>query len=210
MKKNTLTLGFGVLAVIGMTGLTNCTSGTDENVEETTYEASSSPDSLCLVNPSWFPHSQTPAPEEGQGSPFDTSSTTNQIFHQWSWNKFLWLTKPDAGGNPLFLNQSKVKQVTSHMGPVSIPYGTTVVLQDTAQAGFESAVLQTNPDYNSGNGAMVYYSIHMNPTMYNAGLGFANQLNKGTLPASNEASFPVGSFELKVAWVPVSAIPACA
>lgn len=208
MKKNTLTLLFGGLTVIGMTVLTNCTSGTDEKVGKTGYETSSSPDSLCLVNPSWFPHSQTPAPEEGQGSPFDTSSTTNQIFHQWSWNKFLWLTKPDAGGNPLFLNQSKVKQVTSHMGAVSVPSGALVVLQDTAQAGFESAVLQTNPNYNNGTGAMVYYSIHMNPTMYTAGLGFANQLKNGQLPAYNEASFPVGSFELKVAWVPVSAIPA--
>lgn len=208
MKKNTLTLSLGLLTIAGLAVLTNCTSGTEEKIEKTSYDASSSPDSLCLVDPSWFPHAQTPAPAEGIGSPFDTSSTTNQIFHQWSWNKFLWLTKPDAGGNPLFLNQAKVKQVTSHMNAVTVPSGTLVVLQDTAQAGFQSAVLQTNPDYNNGTGAMVYYSIHMNPTMYTAGLGFANQLKSGALPASNDASFPVGSFELKVAWVPLSAIPA--
>ncbi|WP_343634724.1 hypothetical protein [Fluviicola sp.] len=207
MKKNTLTLSLGALAIIGVAVLSNCTSGPEEKVE-TGYTTSNSPDSLCLVNPSWFPHSQTPAPEEGAGSPFDTSSTTNQIFHQWSWNKFLWLTKPDAGGNPLFLNQSKVKQVTSNMASVSVPTGALVVLQDTAQAGSESAVLQTNPDYNGGNGAMVYYSIHMNPTMHMAALGFAQQLKNGTLPLNNTAAFPVGSFELKVAWVPVSAIPA--
>jgi hypothetical protein len=94
------------------------------------------------------------------------------------------------------------------MATVNIPNGATVVLQDTAQAGFESAVLQTNPDYNNGTGAMVYYSIHMNPMMYNAGLNFASMIKNGQLPATNEASFPVGSFELKVAWVPVSAIPA--
>lgn len=207
MKKNTLALSFGVLAVIGLTVLSNCTSGTDAKVENG-YETSNSPDSLCLVDPSWFPHSQTPAPEEGIGSPFDTSSTTNQIFHQWSWNKFLWLTKPDEGGNPLFLNQSEVQQVTSHMASVTIPSGATVVLQDTAQAGSKSAVLQTNPDYNNGTGAMVYYSIHMNPLMYNAGLNFASMIKNGQLPATNEATFPVGSFELKVAWVPLSAIPA--
>lgn len=208
MKKNTVTLLLGGLAISGMVILTNCTSGSEEKVEKANYESSSSPDSLCLVSPSWFPHAQTPAPEEGIGSPFDTSSTTNQIFHQWSWNKFLWLTKPDTGGNPLFLNQAKVKQVTSHMAPVSVPSGTLVVLQDTAQAGFESAVLQTNPDYNNGTGAMVYYSIHMNPMMFTAGVSFANQLKNGTLPATNYSSFPVGSFELKVAWVPLSAIPA--
>lgn len=206
MKKNTLALSFGGLAIITLAVLTNCTSGTDTKVESD-YETSSSPDSLCLVDPSWFPHSQTPAPEEGPGSPFDTSSTTNQIFHQWSWNKFLWLTKPDEGGNPLFLNQDEVQQVTSHMATVNIPTGATVVLQDTAQAGSESAVLQTNPDYNNGTGAMVYYSIHMNPLMYNAGLNFASMIKNGQLPASNESAFPVGSFELKVAWVPVSAIP---
>lgn len=207
MKKNTLTLSLGMLAIIGMAVLSNCTSDPEETVEKTGYNASNSPDSLCLVNPSWFPHSQTPAPEEGIGSPFDTSSTTNQIFHQWSWNKFLWLTKPDAGGNPLFLNQSKVKQVTSNMAAVLVPDSALVVLQDTAQAGSESAVLQTNPDYNGGNGAMVYYSIHMNPTMYAAALGFAQELKKGILPLNNTKAFPVGSFELKVAWVPVSAIP---
>nr|WP_294860029.1 hypothetical protein [uncultured Fluviicola sp.] len=209
MKKNTLTLFLGGLTVIGLTILTNCTSGTDEKVDKIGYSNGSEPaDSLCLVNPSWFPHSQTPAPQEGIGSPFDTSSTTNQIFHQWSWNKFLWLTKPDQGGNPLFLNQGKVRQVTSHMGSVSVPSGTSVVLQDTAQAGFASAVLQTNPNYNNGTGAMVYYSIHMNQKMYAAGLSFASKLKSGQLPAKNVASFPVGSFELKVAWVPLSAIPA--
>lgn len=208
MKKNTFALSLGALALIGLAVLTNCSSDPDAAVEQTDYNASSSPDSLCLVDPSWFPHAQTPAPAEGQGSPFDTSSTTNQIFHQWSWNKFLWLTKPDQGGNPLFLNQSKVKQVTSHMAPVSIPSGTTVVLQDTAQAGFASAVLMTNPDYNNGTGAMVYYSIHMNPMMYTAGVNFAAMLKNGKLPATNEAAFPVGSFELKVAWVPLTAIPA--
>lgn len=208
MKKNTLALGLGSLTIIGLAVLTNCTSGKDEKVEKVAYNTSNSPDSLCFANPSWFPHSQTPAPEEGSGSPFDASSTTNQIFHQWSWNKFLWLTKPDAGGNPLFLNQSKVKQVTSNMETVPVTGGVTVVLQDTAQAGTGNPVLQTNPDYNGGNGAMVYYSIHMNPTMYTAALAFAQELKNGSLPLTNTAAFPVGSFEMKVAWVPVSAIPA--
>jgi hypothetical protein len=209
MKKNTITLFFGGLTVIGLAVLTNCTSGSDDKGETTGYTtASTSPESLCLVKPSWFPHSQTPAPKEGKGSPFDTSSSTNQIFHQWSWNKFLWLTKPDQGGNPLFLNQSEVKQVTSHMATITLPTGASVVLQDTAQAGPNSSILQTNPDYNSSRiSETVYYSIHMNPIMYSAGLKFASRLKNGTLPATNEASFPVGSFELKVAWVPLSAIP---
>ena len=208
MKKNSLLLLFGGLATISLAVLTNCTSESDAVVEETTTSTTPPADSLCFVSPSWFPHSQTPAPAEGVGSPFDVSSTTNQIFHQWSWNKFLWLTKPDQGGNPLFLNQSTVKQVTTSMAPVTIPTGTLVVLQDTAQAGSKSAVLQTNPDYNAGSGAMVYYSIHMNPEMISSGIDFASQIKSGTLPANNQTPFPVGSFELKVAWVPAAAIPA--
>lgn len=208
MKKNTLTfILFGGMLSLSAALLTKCTSGNEP--ETASYSTNvTSPDSLCIANPSWFPHNQTPAPEEGIGSPFDTSSTTNQIFHQWSWNKFLWLTKPDQGNNPLFLNQQKVKQVSSHMAAITIPSGATVVLEDTAQAGPSSAILQTNPDYNGGNSYTVYYSIHMNPKMYAAAKGFARKIQHDSLAASNTESFPVGSFELKVAWVPLSAIPA--
>ncbi|MNU74583.1 hypothetical protein D3C71_640890 [compost metagenome] len=207
MKQRSLPLFLGGLAVIGLMILTNCGSDSESVVESKAgYNTSSSPDSLCIVDPSWFPHAQTPAPEEGIGSPFDTSSTTNQIFHQWSWNKFLWLTKPDKGGNPLFLNTTKVRQITSNMDSISVPDGTTVVLQDTAQAG-SSALLQTNPNYNNGVGGKVYYSIHMNPTMYDAARLFAIGIKKGIIKPTNKEAFPVGSFELKVAWVPVSAIP---
>lgn len=206
MKQRTLPL-LGGFALVSALILTNCSSD-PEPAKEGAYnnQAAASPDSLCLVNPSWFPHSQTPSPAEGKGSPFDVSSTTNQIFHQWSWNKFLWLTKPDNGGNPLFLNQTKVKQVTSHMQPVSIPAGTTVVLQDSAQAG-SGAILQTNPAYNNGTGGKVFYSIHMNPKMYLAALTFAAEIKNKVIPEYNEKMFPVGSFELKVSWVPLSAIP---
>lgn len=207
MKRKPFTLLFGVFTVVSLAVLTNCGSDSDTQAEELTSSSPTTPDSLCFANPSWFPHSQTPAPEEGKGSPFDTSSTTNAIFHQWSWNKFLWLTKPDEGGNPLFLNQQKVKQITSNMQSVSVPSGVEVVLQDSLQAGHQSPMLKTNPDYNNGNSETVYYSIHMNPLMYDAGVAFAKELKSGKLPATNEEVFPVGSFELKVAWTPVSAIP---
>lgn len=190
--------------------LAHCASGNDEAVTEETDSYGSAtlpPDSLCYVQPGWFPHAQTPAPNEGPGSPFADSGTTNQLFHQWSWQKFLWLTKP-VNGNPLFLNQQQVMQVTSGMALVSIPAGALVVLEDTKQAGSDQSILQTNPDYNGGTGATVYFSIHMNRKMYQAGVQYAQQISSGQLADSNAASFPVGSFELKVAWVPLSAIPA--
>lgn len=209
MKRSTLFIGG--FAILGVAMLTYCTSGADflEKSNKDYATLTISPDSLCLVQPSWFPHSQTPAPEEGIGSPFDDTSTTNQIFHQWSWNKFLWLTKPDATtGNPLFLNQGTIRQVDTYMQPVTIPSGTLVVLKDYTQAGSNSPMLKTNPDYSGGTSETVYYSIHMNEQMYQSGLNFASMLSHGQLPASNDSTFPVGSFELKVAWIPVSAIPA--
>lgn len=209
MKKRTLPLFFLGWTVLSLMLLNSCTSKTASTAKQNKEYAleTMSPNSLCLVQPSWFPHSQTPAPEEGIGSPFDVSSTTNQIFHQWSWNKFLWLTKPDKGGNPLFLNLDKVKQVTTYMDLVTVPSGTLVVLQDFQQAGSNQPRLQTNPDYNGGKSELVYYSIHMNPTMYEAGKKYGAMLSAGQLAYNNEATFPVGSFELKVAWVAVSAIP---
>lgn len=208
MKRKPFSLFLGLFTLATVAMLTNCGSGSDSETESLSSESPTAPDALCYADPSWFPHSQTPAPEEGEGSPFDTSSTTNAIFHQWSWNKFLWLTKPDQGENPLFLNQQKVKQITANMLTVTVPSGATVVLQDTLQAGHQSPMLKTNPNYNEGNSETVYYSIHMNPLMYDAGVDFAKSLKSGKLPATNEAVFPVGSFELKVAWTPVSAIPA--
>ncbi len=203
MKKKTLVSILIVFAVASTVLFIQCTSN-PKSETKAAYDAALPPDSLCLVQPSWFPHSQTPAPEEGIGSPFDTSSTTNQIFHQWSWNKFLWLTKPDAGGNPLFLNQLQVKQISTQMLPVTVPSGVLVVLQDVAQAGSASAVLRSNPNYNSGKGDTVFYSIHMNPTMYK----FADSVVKRGVPDSNGLTYPVGSFEMKVSWVPATAIPA--
>jgi hypothetical protein len=208
MKKSTLPLFLAGCAVTGLL-LANCSSdnSTVSEQQKEDVETAENPNDLCLVKPSWFPHSQTPAPAEGKGSPFDVSSTTNQIFHQWSWNKFLWLTKPDKGGNPLFLNTDIVKQVTTYMVPVAPRAGALVVLQDTKQAGKDSPVLQTNAAY-GGTSETVYYSIHMNGLMFRNGVEFANQIRSGKIPLSNDKVFPVGSFELKVAWVPVTAIPA--
>lgn len=209
MKTRNLTLG--VVAFLCLSALFYACSGneaeeTSEEVDDVYGGGSENPDSLCYTNPSWFPHSQTPPPEEGKGSPFDVSSTTNQIFHQWSWQKFLWLTKPD-GGNPLFLNLKKVYQVDANMNRVTPAGGTTVSLVDTEQAGSDEAILQSNPAYAAdGQSHTVYYSIHMNPTMYSAGVDFAADIVKGTLDSNNLEAFPVGSFELKASWISVNAI----
>ena len=202
----------GVLASLFAiaTLLTYCSSDEPEETDVVTGDSSTNPDSLCYADPSWFPHSQTPAPAEGVGSPFDVSSTTNQIFHQWSWQKFLWLTKEGANGNPVFLDVSQIYQVDANMIKMKMYPGTTVTLNDTKQAGSQSAILQTNPAYSGGSTPYtVYYSKHINTTMYDAAVQFEKEMVNGTIDSAlNYKTFPVGSFELKVSWVDVNAIPA--
>ncbi|TDO77342.1 hypothetical protein EV143_104105 [Flavobacterium chryseum] len=163
-------------------------------------------DQPCNCEESWFPHEQTPAPKEGDGSPFDTSSTTNCIFHQWSWQKFLWVTKPLKSGNPLFLDSLNI--VTPEMAPVSPQLGLKLVLSSINQAG-PAGVLVSNPKAVTGKkiGDTVFYSIHVNKTLQDKAVLAASQINSGKIPYSNLETFPVGSFELKVSWISTDAIP---
>ncbi|CAC9976499.1 hypothetical protein [Flavobacterium panici] len=166
-------------------------------------EAAATP---CECEASWFPHEQTPPPAEGDGSPFDTSSTTNCIFHQWSWQKFLWVTKPLPSGNPLFLDSLDV--VSPEMAPVAPQLGLKLVLSSINQAGPEG-VLVSNPKFVSGKtaGDTVYYSIHVNKTLHDKAIIAASEINSGKVPYSNLETFPVGSLELKVSWISTDAIP---
>jgi len=217
-----------LLCYIGIFCAISCTN--IEKKGQTGYQTidSGQTDTLsCLVSPSWFPHENTPPPKEGIHSPFDASETTNLIFHQWSWQKFLWLTKPVdtisllpilvqgtpeililKSKIPLFLKQEQIHQVTSSMKKVPQQFGTTVVLTDTGQAG-SGGVLKTNPAFNNAsNSATVYYSIHVSPTMFKAAHAFKDSIViEKTLDPNNSASFPVSSLELKVSWVDASVIP---
>lgn len=182
-----------------------------EQKETNALAANAAADS-CACESAWFPHSQTPAPAEGKGSPFDAASTTNCIFHQWSWQKFLWLTKPQQNNNPLFLNE--LTQVNDALLPVTKIAGASIVLNsqtDIEQAG-TNAILNANPAYGASNpngtDLKVYYSIHSNDIMMEAAQNFKDSLQAGTLPPNNLRTFPVGSLELKIAWIDVNAIAA--
>ncbi|EZH72108.1 hypothetical protein ATO12_24535 [Aquimarina atlantica] len=169
------------------------------------YENVEKKNNDCNCEPTWFPHTQTPPPEEGKGSPFDTTSTTNCIFQQWSWQKFLWLTKPD-NGTTVFEN--KLIQVSDLMIPVEPQSGLSLVLKDIEQAGSDG-VLKTNPQFNSSisKSDTVYYSIHISDTLKVAADHFKTAILDGSIPHNNTETFPIGSLELKVSWVKTSAIP---
>lgn len=181
-----------------------------ENKESNGDLAYRSEASACNCEDSWFPHAQTPAPEEGKGSPFDTKSTTNCMFHQWSWQKFLWLTKPQSNNNPLFLNE--LTQVDDDLTPTPKQSGATIALKYTQQAG-SNGVLTANPHYASDSknpnvNYTVYYSIHSNDILLKAAKNFKDSIISKKISENNLKMFPVGALELKVSWVDVNTIKA--
>jgi hypothetical protein len=168
------------------------------------YNSSDSTKSNCECEASWFPHSQTPAPSEGDGSPFDTTSTTNAIFHQWSWQKFLWLTKPQANGKALF--EDSLTLVDNNMEPVPAIGNESLVLVDTTQAG-SGGMLSSNAEFSDVKlSGLVYYSIYANNTLAASAKGFKDFISKTPSKINNNFTFPVGALELKVSWIDIAAI----
>ncbi|KQB43358.1 hypothetical protein [Flavobacterium aquidurense] len=205
MKKKYVVITLLLLVVIAVglwLFLFNRNTGTEKEGVFSTYASTSA---ACNCEENWFPHEQTPPPAEGDGSPFDSKSTTNCIFHQWSWQKFLWLTKPLPSGNPLFLDSLTV--VSPEMERVNPQLGLKLVLSSYNQAGPEG-VLVSNPKVNSGKsvGDTVFYSIHINNTFMDKAVLAASYINSGKTPYSNLETFPVGSLELKVSWINIDAI----
>lgn len=177
---------------------TSTTTGTATTV---TTPTTSGPSSICECSATWFPHAQTPAPAEGIGSPFDTTSTTNCMFHQWSWQKFLWLTKPTASGKPLF--EETFNLVNAKMIPVHPIENVPLVLTDSTQAG-SSEVLVTNASFGTDQkDHTVYYGIFINDILQQAADSLAPLMK---INPTNKYTFPIGSVEIKSAWVKTSAI----
>lgn len=182
----------------------------------------------CLAEPSWFPHEQTAAPKEGGNSPFnDGKMVTNLDFYRWSWQKFLWLTKPtivtktinfiENGVSkplrindtlPLFLVEDKIIPIDDAMAPLERRGVANVMLIYNKQA-CSNEVLKTNPNYGEvKKSEAILYSLHTSPTMLKAANEFIQKMKAGKLDSvKNYETFPVGSLELKVSWVVTSALP---
>ncbi|WP_452233129.1 hypothetical protein [Lacinutrix sp. MEBiC02595] len=97
----------------------------------------------CTASSSWFTMvdgvRKIPASKEGMTSVFANNATvTNCNFHQWSRQKFLWLTN-EYNGRPLFLDS--LHQVST-LGEKYLK-GKRIVLVDTAQSTNALDVLKT-------------------------------------------------------------------
>jgi hypothetical protein len=151
----------------------------------------------------WFPHSSTPAPMEGLKSQFDTNSTTNLLFHQWSWQKFLWLTK-ETNGIPLF--RDSLTQISNQLIPIDTTImGTDLILTDIGQAGSNGFIISNSAYNNSAD--TVYYSIHGNNSLIHLSDSMKTVILKDTTKLNNKVAYSVGALEVKVSWVNANTIP---
>lgn len=158
--------------------------------------------SSCDCETEWFNNGVIKAPKEGPSSVFGSGSTTNCEFHQWSWQKFLYLTQSETvNGTPYFLEH--MNQVTSEMTPIVSTTG--LVLTEKTQAG-GNGLLATNTTFGT-TGEIVYYSIHIDSTFLTAAEGFRAMILAHPDSVNNRLSFPTGSLELKASWVSVDAMP---
>ena len=160
----------------------------------------------CLAPADWFTivnnTRQTPPPNEGPTSVFANNATvTNCDFHQWSWQKFLWLTN-EVNGVPFFMtNMIQVNSTGQRLDPSN-----GIVLTDTAQASSATDILKT-PNYPSGvpKSTTVYYSIFMDKLLYTTMLKYGPIAKKDSSKVKN-VTFPVGSLELKTSWIDASVL----
>jgi hypothetical protein len=205
MKRNSL---FLILLLAGSTALVvNCTSSGESKTEPVSEDeemtaSGGDHDSSCLQAPDfWFPHSQTPDPEEGAKSPFAYDETTNNCdFHHWSWQKFLFLTKPGKNGRAAF---ESLVQIDNELNRLDSSTG--IILKDTTQAGNTAGTL-----YDRKN-KPVLYAIFMNKQMYSfcqeyltnfLSVGINNLASKGY----DTLTYPVGCLELKTSWMLTSSM----
>lgn len=192
------------LLLIALISLCACKKDPKAKVENADYTSVNV--SECIAPANWFTMvnniRKTPAPNEGPTSVFANNATVNNCdFHQWSWQKFLWLTN-EVNGQPLFIDS--LIQVTSE--GLKTEQNKGIILTDTAQASSKSDILKT-PNYPSGvpPSTTVYYSIFMDNLLYETMLKYAPIAKKDPSQVKG-ITFPVGSLEVKASWINASVL----
>ncbi len=136
----------------------------------------------CMAPAQWFEKGiQNPNAKKFQ-------STSNCVFHQFSWQKFLWLTAPDKNGKARFENlysdaaiNPKVKHPKKH------------TLGGVNQAGSLGLVVDKN-------GRAVYTNMMINGKYRDFVIAKKLYTQKGMQKVAADKDFPVGAMSLKAAW----------
>jgi|GEM_PF-336627 len=159
----------------------------------------------CTAPASWFPHSQTPRPDD------NATFSKNCDFHQWSAQMFLWLTQTMPDGQLRFEHFARPSALLPSGGGTPPPYdqvagdaATTMprvaksddptLLNEVNQAG--SLGIMVDPHTNRA----VYYSMYVNQTFYDFVVDNGLFDPDTFYQASDTLDFPVGSLELKASW----------
>ncbi len=163
--------------------------------------------SNCLAPSAWFPHSQTPEPNN------HAQFQSNCDFHQWSWQTFLWLTqktKPNnrprfesmirpaalfsnnPGNSPPPLSQIKADRGLA-LTPRTKKHDTPASLHEVNQAGSRGLLIDQN-------GRSVYYSKYVNKRFYKFVRKKGYYKPQRFYQAPKNENFPVGTIELKASW----------
>lgn len=192
---------FGVTACVVTLLMSSCSESTDksenQDATDTTLTTLNEESTTCDCESTWFNGTSIVAPDEGPSSPFAAASTTNCLFHQWAWQKFLYITQvPSSATAPYFI--SSMDQVNSNMDPVIDESG-LMVLSENAQAG-GGGILASNETYN-GSTDVVYYSIHISDQFNTDADAFRTMIMNDSSTVNNRETFSVGALELKVSWV---------
>ncbi|WP_139957916.1 hypothetical protein [Flavicella sediminum] len=209
MKTTNTILKITVFTLFAAFLMSSCNNKEKKEAKKIYNEIGSTLD--CLAKPSWFPHTNTTAPLEGDTSVFaNNQKVSNLDFHRWSWQKFLWLTKPKSKTDhtPLFLNSGDFIQVDAYLTEVMVPNQANLMLTYNEQA-CSNGILQTNPNFSDNKiPYTILYSLHTNTTMLRAANGFIRGMKEGRIDKElNYETFPIGSLEMKVSWVLVDALP---
>ncbi len=158
----------------------------------------------CTAPADWFPHSQTPRPDD------NADFTSNCDFHQWSAQMFLWLTQTMPDGQLRFEHFARPAALLPADGGEPPPYdqvaGSAVatmprvaksddptLLNEVNQAG--SLGIMVDP-----HNRAVYYSMYVNQTFYDFVRENGLYDPDTFYQASDTLDFPVGSLELKASW----------
>ncbi len=193
--------------ILSITFIIACKKKKEEKTKTESYSNKVSSNSLCTAPSSWFKidsltgKRKTKAPKEDKSSVFGNNITvSNCDFHQWSWQKFLWLTN-DIAGKPLFMR--KLIQVDNQNVPVAVNENQTIILSSKDNIQATGDLLRSNKAFSKDSTSYdVYYSIHVNNTLHKNIEKYASMDKSSYI----DTSFPVGSLELKVAWVDAKAI----
>jgi hypothetical protein len=144
----------------------------------------------CKSEADWFPHAQTPEPDNA-----NFASSSNCEFHQWSWQTFLWLTA-EVDGKPRFLTFNSPYSLigkTSNLMPRMQKSNNAESFNEYLQAGTDGIMVDQQ-------GRAVYYSQYIDPTFENF-IKTNNITNPEVVRKFNpDTPFPIGAIELKVSW----------